>query len=85
MLDHQVVEAADRCLERKKSAISNFSKHPIRSYLVSVVVVAAAAFVVVVAAVGAVTLVHIFGTILTVSWNCSSCPDLHHRKSCDAA
>ena len=84
MLDQQVVDV-DRCLERKKSAISNFSKHLKRSHLVFVVAVVVAVFVVVVAAVGAVTLVHIFGTILTASWNCSSCPDLHHRKSCDAA
>jgi len=84
VLDQQV-DDVDRCLERKKSAISNFSKHPKRSHLVFVVAVVVAVFVVVVAAVGAVTLVHIFGTILTASWNYSSCPDLHHRKSCDAA
>ena len=84
MLDQQV-DDVDRCLERKKSAISNFSKHPKRSHLVFVVAVVVAVFVVVVAAVGAVTLVHIFGTILTASWNYSSCPYLHHRKSCDAA
>lgn len=74
----------DRYLERKKSAISNFSKTP--NCLVFSPA-AAAGDTVAAVAVGAVNLVRISETILTASWNYSSCPcrDPHHQKNFDAA